>query len=317
MNIIATVTDIREYEIDFIKRLNNSMVSKFRINCGKFQDSKRIMKDVDIIKELSSANVIVMDIPFPGEKMRINIDNHETLTVQKGEIRELVQNTKGSNAAHICVNRIANNIQVGDRLLVNLGEGEFKVVDIDQMGKIYIMAQNTFSTSHNKAIVGSRIMHSDNDFMNDIECVKPETVAFSFVENIKDIYSQIEILRGMKIQIIAKIENMNGVKRIDEILEYVDGIMIARGDLELNVDIKEFVEIQKKIAEKTHKKRKKCIVATGIGDSLQKGRIPSRADLSDFYLIKSLEPDEIVLTRPLVMRENVEEIIYKIRCLLE
>ena len=86
---------------------------------------------------------------------------------------------------------------------------------------------------------------------------------------------------GQNIQIIAKIENASGVKNIDEILKVSDGIMIARGDMGVEIDIVELPRIQKKIIKKSYSAGKKVITATQMLDSMIKNPRPTRAEATD------------------------------------
>lgn len=305
MNIIATVSNIADEEVNYIKCLSNLGVSEYRINCAKFRDIYRLRRDVDIIRSISSNNKIMLDIPFPGKKMRIN--TNVALHVKQGEVRRLIKSTSNSNEKNICVSDMVEGLDINDKLWVNLGEGEFKIVNKDNES-IHVEAQNSFVIYDTKALVGKGVIPSDRDFMEVIGDIKPEIVAFSFVENSKDIIVNAKILRQMGIQVISKIETTEGVNNIKQILDQTDGIMIARGDLALNIDMRDFVNTQLLLAKEAQMTKKRCIVATGIGDSLLNGGAPSRADISDFEFIRRMEPDSIILTRTLIMGNEIKNI---------
>ena len=314
MEIIATVSNIVDYELNYLKLLNKSNVLKYRINCAKMKNVIDLKSDIDNIRKISKRNHIILDIPYPGKKMRIKTD--VTLNVKKGEIRKLIKSEEYSNDKFLCVSDIASNLHVNDILWINVGEGKFKVIDITEKDEIILQAQNTFVIYNTKALIGGDIIKNNNDYMDVIKQVRPESVAFSFVENAKDIIEHSIVLKDMGIETIAKIETEKGVKNIRDILKYFDSVMIARGDLALNMDMREFTNIQMKLARETKKNKKKCILATGIGESLIYGGAPSRADLSDFDLIKRMRPDALVLTRNVIMGEEIDNVLSTIRYLL-
>ena len=108
-------------------------------------------------------------------------------------------------------------------------------------------------------------------------------IACSFTRTAQDIREIREILdkNGSKMQIIAKIESMQGVNNIDEILEEADGVMVARGDLGVEVPLEEVPIIQKQIITKANNKDKIVITATQMLDSMMKNPRPTRAEITD------------------------------------
>ncbi len=116
-------------------------------------------------------------------------------------------------------------------------------------------------------------------------CIKNKIVyiAQSFVRNKEDILIIREYLKNCphKCQIIAKIENREGIKNIDEIIKVCDGIMVARGDMGISVPVYEVPMIQKEIIRKCNRARKFVITATQMLESMTENHIPTRAEVSD------------------------------------
>ncbi|WP_136605315.1 pyruvate kinase [Paenibacillus dokdonensis] len=113
---------------------------------------------------------------------------------------------------------------------------------------------------------------------------KIDIIAVSFVRKAEDILAVRRILKENKaeqVQIIAKIENEEGVSQLDEIIKVSDGIMVARGDLGVEIPVEEVPLVQKKIVEKCNGAGKPVIVATHLLDSMQLNPRPTRAEVSD------------------------------------
>ena len=108
-------------------------------------------------------------------------------------------------------------------------------------------------------------------------------IAQSFVRTKYDIMKIRDIVNAgsSQCQLVAKIENREGIKNIDEIIDASDGIMIARGDMGISIPIYEVPIIQKMIIKKCNKKRKFVITATQMLESMTESRIPTRAEAAD------------------------------------
>ncbi|MCG2707271.1 MAG: pyruvate kinase [Candidatus Omnitrophica bacterium] len=108
-----------------------------------------------------------------------------------------------------------------------------------------------------------------------------EYIAQSFVCTKNDILDVKKVLGGSRCRIIAKIENRDGIKNIDEIIDVSDGIMIARGDMGVSLPVYEIPVIQKTIIKKCSRAGKFVITATQMLESMTENRIPTRAEVSD------------------------------------
>ncbi len=108
-------------------------------------------------------------------------------------------------------------------------------------------------------------------------------IALSFVREAKDIRELKSFLgsKADKIKIIAKIEDQEGLKNLDEIIEEADAIMVARGDLGVEINIEDLPNVQRKIVRKCHQRGKRVIVATHLLESMIENPIPTRAEVTD------------------------------------
>jgi len=112
---------------------------------------------------------------------------------------------------------------------------------------------------------------------------KIDYIAQSFVRNKEDILALRDYLNGFrqKVQVIAKIENREGIKNIDGIIRACDGIMVARGDMGISIPIYEVPMVQKEIIAKCNRAKKFAITATQMLESMTENHIPTRAEVSD------------------------------------
>ena len=127
------------------------------------------------------------------------------------------------------------------------------------------------------------ISESDkNDILFGVE-LGFDIIAASFVRNKEDVLEVRKILdeRNSKMMIISKIENMQGIKNLDEIIEVSDGIMVARGDMGVEVPLEEVPVLQKQIIKKAVAKGKQVITATQMLESMMHNPRPTRAETTD------------------------------------
>jgi len=106
-------------------------------------------------------------------------------------------------------------------------------------------------------------------------------IALSFVRNKNDILDLKKEIGRKEIKVIAKIENREGIKNIDEIIDVSDGLMIARGDMGISIPVYEVPFVQKEIIKKCKNKRKFSITATQMLESMVENSVPTRAEVSD------------------------------------
>ena len=127
---------------------------------------------------------------------------------------------------------------------------------------------------------------------------KVDVIALSFVrssETIRDVRASLGV-HAKNIKLIAKIENQEGVERLEEIVQESDGIMVARGDLGIEVELEEVPEIQRRIAYLCAKYGKRLIVATHMLESMIKNPVPTRAEVTDVANAVFEQTDAIMLS---------------------
>jgi len=182
------------------------------------------------------------------------------------------------------------DVVIGDSILVDDGLVGFKVEAIEG-NRIHCQIKNSGVIGNHKGVnvPGVKIQLPSltdkdiDDLMFGIE-VKVDVIAASFIRKASDVLAIRKILEqngGGEIQIFSKIENGEGVENIDEIIKFSDGIMVARGDMGVEIPIEQVPIVQKMIIEKCNKVMKPVITATQMLDSMMRNPRPTRAEVSD------------------------------------
>ncbi|KAI4453038.1 pyruvate kinase [Holotrichia oblita] len=161
--------------------------------------------------------------------------------------------------------KLIDDVSVGSQILLDDGLIELVVERIDKKaGEIVTVIQNGGALKNNKK--------------------KVDFIALSFARRPSDILEVRELLKkndGSSIHIIPKIENCEGVQNIEKILEVSDGLMVARGDLGVEIPVEEVPLVQKKLIRISNQMAKPVVIATQMLDSMQRNPRPTRAEASD------------------------------------
>jgi pyruvate kinase len=188
--------------------------------------------------------------------------------------------------------QLIEDVKPGGIIVVDDGYLSLKVLSIDAQEKVIeTISQNTHKVRDRRGVnVPGIVLHLDYISKKDEEDILwacqngVDFLAASFVRRADDVFKVRSLLKqggGDRIQIIAKIENQEGVSNIDEIIDAADGVMIARGDLGVEVAPEEVPVIQKRIILTAHQKGKLSITATQMLESMQEHPKPTRAEVSD------------------------------------
>ena len=219
-----------------------------------------------------------------GEVLGRMMEEGQSFTLTSGEvegIKELVS---------VTYDRLYEDLEEGMSVLIDDGLIEMKVEKVDKRN-IVCRVVNGGVVSNHKGInvpgVDLSIPYISEKDREDILFGIEQDVDFiaaSFVQKKEDILQLKKLLEkngGEGIKIIAKIENVQGVENIDDILEVSDGIMVARGDMGVEIPCEEVPVIQKKIIQKVYRAGKQVITATQMLESMIKNPRPTRAETTD------------------------------------
>lgn len=292
--IICTIGPASEH-IDTMRDLIKSGMNVVRMNFshgGYEEQGARIVTTRKLNKELKTNVALLLDTQ--GPEIRTHLFPEGKVTVVKGsEVRISMKEIPG-NATRFSVTYpgLYDDVAVGGIVLVDDGYLALEVTAKDKKHKeLVCVAKNTHKIKDKRGInVPGVELHmpfiSEKD-KADIQFAADQDLDFiaaSFVRRPADIIAIKEILaerNNTNIKIIAKIENQEGVDNLDGILEIADGIMVARGDLGVEVPAEEVPFIQKDIINKCHFVGKIVVVATQMLESMQQNPRPTRAEVND------------------------------------
>lgn len=266
-------------------------VARFNFSHGDYEEQARRMSEVKVERErLHRYVATLLDTKGPEIRLKQFVDGKVTLA--KGqEFTLTTREVSGTNEiCSITYQGLCKDIQVGARILIDDGLIELIVKKIENTD-IVCEVINGGVVSNKKGInVPDANLSMPYVSAKDREDIifgilmDFDYIAASFVREPKDVLEIREILDqngGESIKIIAKIENRQGVDNIDQIIEVVDGIMIARGDMGVEIPYEEVPIIQKMIIKKVYNAGKIVITATQMLDSMMKNPRPTRAETTD------------------------------------
>lgn len=240
-------------------------------------------------KKLNKPIPLIIDTK--GPEMRIGMLKRK-VQLENGALFKLVsEEIEGDiNAVSISNKNLYESIELGQSIYIDDGNIKLEVVEIENSDILCKVISGGIISSRKGVNVpgcdtGLPFM-TDRD-LKDIEFAIDhdfDFIALSFVHNAKEIYSIRDILKRKyreDIKIIAKIENKVAVDNIDEIISAADSIMIARGDLGIELPINTIPILQKKLIKKCYSSAKPVIVATQMLESMTENPMPTRAEVSD------------------------------------
>ena len=277
-----------------LKNLIRAGVNVFRINFSHATYDE-VDHYIKIIKELNQeldSNVAVL-ADLQGPKIRLG-NMRSNVSIKKGEIIsfDCKSNFVGDKSkASISYPDFAKDVKKGDKVLVDDGKLIFEVISTDKKSIVklkniqggIISSRKGINLPNTKISTPSLTQKDKKDLFFAIS-KEVDWVALSFVRNAKDMQNLREIIEKKsdeKIPIIAKIEKPEAIDNIEEIIQNSDGIMVARGDLGIEIPSEEVPLLQKKIVYLAKKHRIPVIIATQMMESMISSLKPSRAEVND------------------------------------
>lgn len=290
--IICTIGPASENEAVLTQMCQAGMnVARLNFSHGTHEEHEKKIALVKSVREKLNLPIAIM-LDTKGPEYRIRTFKDGKVEVKDGDTFTFTTDEVEGDETRVSVNYkdLIKNLSIGDRVLVNNGMVIFEVQDLqgnDAVCKVIVggtLSNRKSMSFPNKVMPGPYL--SDQDKADLLFGIKHDVdfVAASFVSHKQDAVELRDFLDangGQRIDIIAKIENRSGVDNVEEICEACDGIMIARGDLGVEIPFVEVPAIQKMLISKCRMLGKRVITATEMLESMITNPRPTRAEISD------------------------------------
>lgn len=268
------------------------------MNVGRINFSHGNYKDQDERIKMFKKVRDKLGLPIPllldtqGPEIRIGKFKEDKAVLVNGATFTLLNDdTLGDDTkVSITYKNLYNEIDVGRTILVNDGTIELKVKEIVGKDIVCEVIQGGKLTNRKSINIPDFIVNLPGITEKDIEDIKYgieagfDYIAASFIRKPQDVLEIKQVLKenhGEHIKVISKIENREGIDNFDKILEVSDGIMVARGDLGVEIPMEEVPILQKQFIKKTYTQGKPVITATQMLESMISNPRPTRAEVSD------------------------------------
>lgn len=280
-------------DIDIIKQLINNGMNAARINFshGTYESHGEIIDNLIAAREELSVPIpLVLDTK--GPEIRIKNFGKKQIDLYQGQTFTLTtEDIEGDeNRVSVTYKNLPFDLRRGSRVLIDDGLIELRVKNLTDT-EVECEVINGGALSSKKGVnIPDVYVNLPSLTEKDIEDIKFgiqkgfDYIAASFIRSANDVIKIRKIIEdnaGNNIDIIAKIENRDGVDNIDEILEVADGIMVARGDLGVEIPTEEVPLVQKMLIKKANQIGKPVITATQMLDSMVRNPRPTRAEAND------------------------------------
>ena len=290
--IVCTIGPASENEQTLEKLINAGMnVARLNFSHGDFEEHGNRIKSIRSVAEKLGKNVAIL-LDTKGPEIRTNNMENGGIDLEAGQqlivsMEEVLGTTEKISVTYP---ELVNDVHVGSKILLDDGLIELEVKQIEK-NELYTEVLNNGTLKNKKGVnvpnVSVNLPGITDKDAADIEFGIEQGVDFiaaSFVRRVSDVLDIRKLLEKHKatdIQIIPKIENREGVDNIDSILEISDGLMVARGDLGVEIPAEEVPLVQKQLIKKCNALGKPVITATQMLDSMQRNPRPTRAEASD------------------------------------
>eukprot|EP01080_Neovahlkampfia_damariscottae_P000106 gene106-4355_t len=291
--ILCTLGPASSSEEVLTKMMKSGMdCVRFNFSHGTHEGHEKLFNLVRNISKKIKQNVSIL-CDIQGPKIRVGEMEKEIQVQRKQTIKVTSEKIVGNEKRiQISYPHLCQDLSIDDRIFINDGIIELKVIDKNDKdlicevlnGGIISSRKGCNLPSGNLAI--NVVTKKDEKDLELIAKLNPEFLAVSFVgcsKDILDVKKRLSSLGNDNIKVIAKIERPNAVKNIDEIISVSDGIMVARGDLGVEIPVFEVPRVQKDIVRKANQQGIYAIIATQMLESMTQNSRPTRAEANDVY----------------------------------
>lgn len=266
-------------------------VARLNFSHGSHEEHKNKIELVKKVREKLNLPIAIM-LDTKGPEYRIKTFKDKKVILNEGDIFTFTTEDIIGDQTRVAVTyeHLMENLKVGDTILVNNGLVAFEVMELEEKNAICkvmtggVLSDRKSMNFPNKVMADEYLNEQDKkDLLFGIE-QGVDFIAASFVsgkQDMQDLRSFLDANGGNDIEVIAKIENRSGVKNVEEICELANGIMIARGDLGVEIPFIEVPAVQKYLIGQCRMLGKRVITATEMLESMITNPRPTRAEISD------------------------------------
>ena len=288
VKIVATLGPASD-DYDMIRKLHEAGADVFRLNMShgshdEIAERHRIIRQIE--KDLDSPIAILADLQ--GPKLRVGTFGDGPQELVEGAAFRLDLDKAPGDINRVCLPHpeIFEALEAGAHLLVNDGKIRLKV---ETCGKDFadcvVVTGGTISDRKGVNVPDvvlplAALSKKDRKDLEFVAQLGVDWIALSFVQRAKDVWEARDLIDG-RAAVLSKIEKPAAVKEFDEILDAADGIMVARGDLGVELPVQNVPPIQKRLVRKCRAAAKPVIVATQMLESMIESPMPTRAEVSD------------------------------------
>lgn len=305
-------------------------VNVFRVNFSH-ADYEDVAEKIKIIREINvrlDYNVAIL-ADLQGPKLRVGKMGEHGVELHHGAVFTFttVKCEGNQEKAFMTYKKFPKDVQVGEHILVDDGKLLFEVTGTDRDKNVVtkVLRGGTLKSKKGVNLPNTKISLpalTKKDIEDTLFAIKMQVdwIALSFVRTPEDLMKLQKIIKTNsphKIPIIAKIEKPEAVENIEKIMPYCDGLMVARGDLGVEVPMEKVPIIQKRLVSIAKKTHKPVIIATQMMETMITSEVPTRAEVNDVANSIMDGADAVMLSGETSVGEFPIEVIKQIRRIIE
>lgn len=290
--IIATLGPATNTK-EILEEMVDAGVNVFRINFSHadYDNVKNRINDIRSINKEKKLNLAIL-ADLQGPKLRIGIMQDNIVLQEGDDFIFTTEECEGTcDKAFMTYQKFPKDVKKGELILVDDGKLMFEVVSTNRKNEVKtkVLVGGELSSKKGVNLPNTKISLpalTDKDMGDAIFALKQEVdwIALSFVRNPEDLRKLHDVIgqnSDYRVPVIAKIEKPEAVENIDALIPYCDGIMVARGDLGVEVPMQEVPLIQKKLVQRAKTARIPVIIATQMMETMISNPVPTRAEVND------------------------------------
>lgn len=327
--IIATIGPATQ-SYEKLKEIIHAGVDVCRLNFshGSYEDHQKVVNNIRMLNKEMNTNICIL-LDLQGPKLRVGEMENGKVELKEGNTVEITTDKCTGTAERFFVNfeNLPKDVYAGERILLDDGKIELKVLETNRKNIIkatvvvggWLSNKKGFNLPNTKLNIPSMTKKDLDDLKFGVEN-KVEWVGLSFVRTESDVVflKNIIELNDWKPRVVAKIEKPDAIAHIDKIIDVSDAVMVARGDLGVEMPMHQVPVIQKRIVKKCIEASKPVIIATQMMESMITNSVPTRAEVNDIANAVMDGADAVMLSAETsVGAHPVEAIKYMQRTIAE